>query len=119
MILPLLWNSTITQALKGASHVHGLDVHSILLPNLCHSFSFGPSSISTQSVERMASLSNAIAALALILLDGADAFWRMNCAVVQTGRIDPLVNPGAVSAHVHTIVGGSSKLHVDAIHIHN
>ncbi|QIW99016.1 hypothetical protein AMS68_004534 [Peltaster fructicola] len=39
---------------------------------------------------------------------GVDAFWRMNCAVVHTGRIDPIINPGTVSGHVHTIVGGSN-----------
>lgn len=39
----------------------------------------------------------------------AEAFWRMNCAVVQTSRVDPIVNPGALSQHVHSIVGGVSK----------
>ncbi len=48
------------------------------------------------------------AAAVLLFLHGADAFWRMNCAVVQTGRVDPLVNPGTVAAHAHSIVGGSS-----------
>jgi hypothetical protein len=50
-------------------------------------------------------------ALAAVFLGGVDAFWRMNCAVIQTGRVDPLVNPGALAAHAHTIVGGSSKFH--------
>ncbi|KAK1081015.1 hypothetical protein LTR33_005045 [Friedmanniomyces endolithicus] len=48
------------------------------------------------------------AAAVLLFLHGADAFWRMNCAVVQTGRVDPLVNPGTVAAHAHSIVGGSN-----------
>jgi hypothetical protein len=26
----------------------------------------------------------------------------------MVGRVDPIVNPGAVSAHVHTIQGSSS-----------
>jgi hypothetical protein len=36
-------------------------------------------------------------------------FWRMNCGKIQTGRIDPIVNPGAISSHVHNVVGGYSK----------
>lgn len=37
------------------------------------------------------------------------AFWRMPCRS-QTGyaRIDPLVDPGSVSDHVHAITGGGS-----------
>lgn len=38
-----------------------------------------------------------------------DAFWRMSCSVIQTGRIDPVISPGVVSSHVHKIVGASSK----------
>ncbi|TKA70234.1 hypothetical protein B0A55_06883 [Friedmanniomyces simplex] len=48
------------------------------------------------------------AAAVLPFLHGAYAFWRMNCAVIQTGRVDPVVNPGAVAAHAHSIVGGSN-----------
>lgn len=48
------------------------------------------------------------AALALTLLGSADAFWRMNCAMIQRGRIDTLVNPGAIAAHTHSIIGGSN-----------
>ena len=61
------------------------------------------------SVEKMRSLLALTAATVLLFSDGVNAFWRMNCAVIQTGRVDPLVNPGAVAAHAHTIVGGSSK----------
>lgn len=57
----------------------------------------------------MRSFPTRLAALVLHLLDGVEAFWRINCAVIQTGRVDPLVNPNAVAAHVHSIVGGSSK----------
>jgi len=46
--------------------------------------------------------------LALGLLGGADAFFRINCATINRGRIDPLVNPGALAAHSHTIVGSAS-----------
>ena len=48
------------------------------------------------------------AAVALSFLGNADAFWRMNCGIIQRGRIDTLVNPGALAAHSHSIIGGSS-----------
>lgn len=51
-----------------------------------------------------------LTALALLHADNVTAFWRMNCGIIQRGRIDPLVSPGAIAAHVHTIVGGSSEL---------
>ena len=54
--------------------------------------------------------------LVLAYANLANAFWRMNCAVIQTGRVDPIVNPGTYAAHGHTIVGGSSKstfTHID------
>jgi hypothetical protein len=47
-------------------------------------------------------------ALALGSLARVDAFFRINCVTIQSGRIDTLVNPGAVSAHSHTLIGGSS-----------
>lgn len=43
-----------------------------------------------------------------IHLDQVDAFWRMGCATMLNGRIDPIVNPGRLSSHSHTIVGGSN-----------
>ena len=39
----------------------------------------------------------------------SDAFWRMSCSIVQTGRIDPVVSPGQINGHVHKIAGASSK----------
>lgn len=36
------------------------------------------------------------------------AFWRMGCSTIINGRIDPIVNPGTLSFHSHTIVGGSN-----------
>jgi hypothetical protein len=56
----------------------------------------------------MASTSTLVVAVTA-LLGHADAFWRMNCANIQLGRVDPIVNPGKVSAHVHTVQGGASK----------
>ncbi|KAF4551144.1 Hypothetical protein D9617_14g076000 [Elsinoe fawcettii] len=39
----------------------------------------------------------------------ADAFWRMQCpGRIMTSRMDPIVNPGAISGHVHTISGGNA-----------
>ncbi len=38
-----------------------------------------------------------------------DAFWRMVCGTIQTGRIDPIVNPGALSGHCHTVAGPLTK----------
>lgn len=37
-----------------------------------------------------------------------NAFWRMGCSTILNGRIDPIVNPGKLSTHSHTIVGGSN-----------
>ena len=54
-------------------------------------------------------LKNAVAALAFASIGGVDAFFRGNCAKIQVGRIDPIVNPGALAAHCHSIVGGSSE----------
>ncbi|KAI4728135.1 WSC-domain-containing protein [Aureobasidium sp. EXF-10728] len=50
----------------------------------------------------------AVATLALASIGGVDAFFRINCAKIQVGRIDPIVNPGALAAHCHTISGGST-----------
>ena len=42
------------------------------------------------------------------LIGWSQAYWRMGCGNIQTGRIDPIVTPGKVSAHSHKIVGPSS-----------
>ncbi|KAM0339913.1 hypothetical protein ACHAPU_010745 [Fusarium lateritium] len=42
------------------------------------------------------------------LLACAEAFFRMSCSIIQTSRIDPIVAPGAVSAHVHKVSGASN-----------
>ncbi|THX42582.1 WSC-domain-containing protein [Aureobasidium pullulans] len=44
-------------------------------------------------------LKNAVAALAFASIGGVNAFFRVNCAKIQVGRIDPIVNPGALAAH--------------------
>lgn len=45
-----------------------------------------------------------------LLLHGVDAFWRMNCGTIQLGRIDPIINPGGISGHVHILAGPNSTL---------
>ncbi|KAF4470185.1 fungistatic metabolite [Fusarium albosuccineum] len=37
-----------------------------------------------------------------------DAYWRMSCSLIQTGRVDPIIAPGRVAAHVHKISGASN-----------
>ncbi|KAF2404432.1 WSC-domain-containing protein [Trichodelitschia bisporula] len=47
-------------------------------------------------------------ALVACLLGEVGGFWRMNCANIQLGRIDPIVAPGKVAGHVHTAQGGAN-----------
>ena len=45
----------------------------------------------------------------IILLPSVSAFWRLGCkGNLVVDRLDPIVNPGAVSGHTHTIVGGNA-----------
>ncbi|KAI9830030.1 MAG: hypothetical protein M1819_005860 [Sarea resinae] len=47
-----------------------------------------------------------IAVFTGILIHGADAFWRLPCYnIAGTAQIDPLVNPGELGTHVHSIKG--------------
>lgn len=52
-----------------------------------------------------------VASTALVLSAGiVDAFWRLECdGSVGVARIDPLMDFGGVSDHVHVIKGGSGK----------
>lgn len=51
-----------------------------------------------------------IIALSAGLVGGAHAFWRMECpGRVGLARLDPIVNPGSLSKHVHAIHGSSGK----------
>ena len=46
--------------------------------------------------------------LALGLAASSNAFFRMSCpGRIVRERIDPIMNPGSISDHVHTISGGS------------
>ncbi|CAK3838673.1 Hypothetical predicted protein [Lecanosticta acicola] len=48
-------------------------------------------------------------ATALACAGSVSAFWRMPCrSVTGYGRLDPLVNPGSISDHVHAIHGGGA-----------
>jgi hypothetical protein len=52
-----------------------------------------------------------LAVSALSLAGSADAFWRLPCRGRSgVGRLDPIMDPGHVSDHVHVIHGGSSML---------
>ncbi|GAO46748.1 hypothetical protein SAICODRAFT_28840 [Saitoella complicata NRRL Y-17804] len=47
--------------------------------------------------------------VATLLCSTVDAFWRLPCgAPVVVERMDPIVNPGLVSSHVHTIMGSDA-----------
>ncbi|TFK27831.1 hypothetical protein FA15DRAFT_701627 [Coprinopsis marcescibilis] len=48
------------------------------------------------------------AALSLALTTAVNGYWLMGANFITTERLDPLVNPGAVSGHVHSVVGGSN-----------
>ncbi|KAI1617496.1 WSC domain-containing protein [Exophiala viscosa] len=57
----------------------------------------------------MANFQHALLAIFLSLSFGnVDAFWRMRCGTVQVGRVDPIISPGGVSGHAHTIAGASN-----------
>ena len=50
----------------------------------------------------------AMSALLLLLPSYSQAYWRLEChGIAGIGRVDPLVNPGEVSNHVHSIKGAS------------
>ena len=41
-------------------------------------------------------------AVCALFIGHAAAFWRLPCRNTLTiGRVDPIVNPGAVASHVH------------------
>ncbi|GAO48344.1 hypothetical protein SAICODRAFT_31624 [Saitoella complicata NRRL Y-17804] len=48
------------------------------------------------------------ALLSTLFTGSTEAFWRLPCnKPIVTERIDPLVSPGAVSGHVHSVMGSS------------
>ncbi|KAI1084815.1 WSC-domain-containing protein [Whalleya microplaca] len=58
----------------------------------------------------MANLKNSLLGILAtsVCLQGVDAFWRMSCGLIQTGRLDPIVTPGSISPHVHKVSGASN-----------
>jgi len=58
----------------------------------------------------MRTFQSALLAIVLSLSFGnVEAFWRMVCGTVQVGRIDPIITPGGIAGHCHTIAGPNSK----------
>ena len=50
---------------------------------------------------------SALGGLAL-LFGSASAFWKVPCtSPIVVERADPIVDPGKVSGHVHTVMGGN------------
>ena len=53
-----------------------------------------------------------VTALALYIINVL-AFWRLECeGSIGLARLDPLMSPGSVGDHVHSIKGGSGKLSI-------
>lgn len=49
-------------------------------------------------------------ALVIVLIGHVAGFWRMQCSYeTGLGRMDPIVDPGEISSHVHTFMGGNGK----------
>jgi hypothetical protein len=47
-------------------------------------------------------------AVTLLLLAPVNAFWILSHGALTYERLDPILSPGQVSAHVHTIIGGNA-----------
>lgn len=48
------------------------------------------------------------ASVLLLNVVSVSGFWVFNSAPLVTERLDPVVTPGAVSPHMHTVHGGSN-----------
>ncbi|KAG9252278.1 uncharacterized protein F5Z01DRAFT_625841 [Emericellopsis atlantica] len=54
-------------------------------------------------------LSKSLIAASAGLVGTAQAFWRMECpGRVTLARLDPIVNPGQISSHLHTVHGSNA-----------
>ncbi|KAG5760064.1 hypothetical protein H9Q72_011817 [Fusarium xylarioides] len=52
--------------------------------------------------------SSCVAATLALVVSPASAFFRLPCSrPVTLQRVDPIVNPGTLSAHAHTVMGGN------------
>lgn len=45
---------------------------------------------------------------ALLLLAPVNAFWILTHGPLTYDRLDPIVNPGEISTHVHSVIGGNA-----------
>ncbi|KAL8903608.1 MAG: hypothetical protein Q9207_003810 [Kuettlingeria erythrocarpa] len=43
-----------------------------------------------------------------LLAGSSQAYWRLSCSTIQTSRIDPIINPNALSPHAHIIAGAAN-----------
>lgn len=66
----------------------------------------------TRSVMATNKLTRTLVALALLQSDVVSAYWREACSVAQMARLDPILNPGTISGHVHKFAGGISTSRV-------
>ena len=60
----------------------------------------------------MSSIARTVAAAISIFssFHGTNALWRLQCeGIAGMARIDPLINPGKASSHMHTIKGSGGK----------
>lgn len=55
-------------------------------------------------------LSIAFQLLAVLGSSTVNALFRMNCGIIQTGRVDPIISYNKVSRHIHKISGAASML---------
>lgn len=54
------------------------------------------------------------ATLSIYCFGIAEAFWRLPCQGISgLGRLDPIVQPGVPSDHVHAVFGGSGEFYSD------
>jgi len=53
--------------------------------------------------------STLLSILLALSFGNVDAFWRLVCGTIQVGRIDPIISPGGIAGHAHTIAGTPSK----------
>lgn len=48
--------------------------------------------------------------LAALEASQVNALFRMNCGIIQTGRVDPVISYNQVSGHIHKISGAASMV---------
>jgi hypothetical protein len=63
----------------------------------------------------MSLLCTALLGVLLTAVPPVDAFFRMSCGRIQTGRIDPIITPGGVAGHCHLISGPISRWQHDLL----